>query len=26
MIKSRMMNLAAHVARMGRTGTCIGYW
>jgi hypothetical protein len=25
MIKSRMMNLAAHVARMGRTGTCIGY-
>jgi hypothetical protein len=26
MIKSRMMNWAGHVARMGRTGMHIGYW
>jgi hypothetical protein len=26
MNKSRRMRLAAHVARMGKTGTRIGYW
>jgi hypothetical protein len=25
-IKSRRMRWAGHVARMGRRGTCIGYW
>jgi hypothetical protein len=25
-IKSRKMRWAGHVARMGRRGTCIGYW
>jgi hypothetical protein len=25
-IKSRRMRWAWHVARMGRNGTCIGYW
>jgi hypothetical protein len=25
-IESRRMKWAGHVARMGRKGTCIGYW
>jgi hypothetical protein len=25
-IKSRRMRWAGHVARMGKRGTCIGYW
>jgi hypothetical protein len=25
-IKARRMRWAGHVARMGRRGTCIGYW